>query len=183
MDRQQALLELSGRVSNKNLIRHSIAVESIMRAIASIFDEDIDLWGLTGLLHDIDYEKTLLNPEKRGRVGAEILENLGLDGTIVYAVKAHYDTHRIERRRKLDKALYAVDPLSELIFERMKSTPSKSINDINVKDIIESFYDNTFAQQIDRSKIMECEKIGLSLDRLIDISINAIINISDEIKL
>ncbi len=183
LDREQALLELSGRVSNKNLIIHSFAVESIMKALGSILDEDVELWSLTGLLHDIDFEKTLLAPEKRGKVGAEILENLGLDETIVYAVKAHNDIHGIDRRRKLDKALYATDPISELIFVYLESIPSKSINDINVKGVMEKFYDNTFAQQIDRSKILECEKIGLSLDRFVEISIDAIKDISDKIKL
>lgn len=154
-----------------------------MKTLAHFFDEDVDIWSTTGLLHDIDYEKTLLEPEKRGAVGAEILENLDFDGTIVYAVKAHYDVQGMERKRKLDKILYAVDSVSELIVECAKNTASGKLADLTLETVIEGFRDKSFADKVDRDKIKECEKVGLSLEKFLEVSLDSIKSIADQLEL
>ena len=112
MDREQAWIELRARVRNSNLVKHSLAVEAIMRKLASRLKGDAETWGIVGLLHDIDYERTVNEPEKHGLVGAEILENIGFDEEVIYAVRAHNPCHGIERKRKMDKTLYCADPVS-----------------------------------------------------------------------
>jgi putative nucleotidyltransferase with HDIG domain len=80
MDREQAFNELRARVKNPNLLKHSLAVEAIMRGLATVLRDNVEVWGLTGLLHDIDYERTASDPSRHSR--AEILENLGYDSEI-----------------------------------------------------------------------------------------------------
>src|SRR5690606_5457611 len=104
MEREQALKELKSRLKNENLIKHSLAVEAIMKDLAFYFKEDIDKWGLAGLLHDIDYDETADDPSRHSVVGAEILESLNVESSIIYAVKAHNEVHGMERKRKMDKA-------------------------------------------------------------------------------
>jgi len=126
MEREQALEELKARIENENLIKHSLAVEAIMKDLAFYFKEDIDKWGLAGLLHDIDCEKTAGDISKHSLVGAEILESLDIESSIIYAVKAHNDYHGIERKRKIDKALYCADPAAGLITAAALILPSKN---------------------------------------------------------
>jgi putative nucleotidyltransferase with HDIG domain len=99
MEREQALEELKGRLKSENIIKHSLLVEAIMKELAFYLKEDIDKWGMAGLLHDIDYDKTVGDPSKHGLVGSEILEALDVESSIVYAIKALNDYHGIERKR------------------------------------------------------------------------------------
>ncbi|MDP4093242.1 MAG: HDIG domain-containing protein [Bacillota bacterium] len=183
MDREQALTELKARVFNKNLLKHSYAVEAIMKALAVYFDEDVELWGLSGLLHDIDYEKTADQPEKHSAVGAEILESLGVDDSVVYAVKAHNSIHGIERKRKIDKALFAADPISGLITAAALILPSKKLSDVSTEFVVKRFSEKGFARGANRENIMECDKLGLSLEKFIEISLEAMKGISEELGL
>ncbi len=115
MTRDEALEELRLRLSDGHILRRSMAVEAIMKEFAVYFNADIQMWGLVGLLHDIDYEKTLDQPSKHGILGAEILENLDFDQAIVYSVKAHNDCNGVPRQRKMDKVLYLSDCIAEVI--------------------------------------------------------------------
>lgn len=93
MDREQAYRELTKRVKSPNLLKHMLAAEAVMRELARHFGEDEELWGLAGLLHDIDYDETKDDPRKHSLIGAEILEKLGLPAEVVYAVKVHNEAH------------------------------------------------------------------------------------------
>lgn len=183
MEREQALEELKGRLKNENLIKHSFAVEAIMKELAFYFKEDIDKWGIAGLLHDIDYDKTAGDPSKHSLVGAEILETLDVESSIVYAVKAHNDYHGIERKRKIDKALYCADPVSGLITAAALILPSKKLEDVTVEFIIKRINEKGFAKGANREQIKSCEQLGLSLEKFIEIALNAMKNISDDLGL
>lgn len=183
MERTQALEELKARLTNKNLIKHSLAVEAIMRDLAYYFKEDAEMWGLAGLLHDIDYDKTADNPSRHSILGAEILENLGVDETIVYAVKAHNDYHGIERKRKIDKALYSADPVSGLITAGALILPSKKLDNVTVDFILKRINEKSFARGANRDQIRKCEELGLSLEQFIEISLNAMQKIAVELGL
>ena len=112
MDKQKALQQVKENVKNKNLIKHMLAAEIVMRGLAVNFEEDADKWGLAGLLHDIDYDKTADDPFTHSKLGAEMLENYGYSEDIVYAVKVHNCAHGLERKSMMDKALYCADPLT-----------------------------------------------------------------------
>lgn len=183
MDRTQALEELKVRLTNKNLLKHSLAVEAIMRALAVHFKEDAEQWGLAGLLHDIDYDRTADDPSKHSIIGAQILEDIGVDDTIVYAVRAHNDCHGIERKRKIDKALYCADPVSGLITAGALILPSKKLADVTTGFIMKRFNEKAFARGANRAQIQKCEELNLGLEQFIEISLNAMKAISDELGL
>ena len=105
MDRESALALVKSRVKNKNLIKHMLATEAVMAALARKFNQDESLWALAGLLHDLDYDQTSDQPEQHGLVGARILEDKGLPAELVQAVKAHNPAVGVERKTLLDKAL------------------------------------------------------------------------------
>lgn len=183
MERSQALMELNMRIESKYLIKHSLAVEAIMRELASYFGEDENKWGLVGLLHNIDYDKTASELEKRGLVGADILETLGLDDEIVYAVKAHNEYHGIKRKRKIDKVLFAADPIAKLITDAALICPSKKLADVSVDFIMERFNERDFAPEADREQIIRCSEFGMALGQFADISLKALQKIAGELGL
>jgi putative nucleotidyltransferase with HDIG domain len=183
VEREQALIELKGRLSNENMIKHSLAVEAIMKELAEYFKEDIENWALAGLLHDIDYDKTKNDLSKHSILGAEILDNLEVDGSVVYAVKAHNSIHGIKRKRKMDKALYAADPVSGLITAAVLITKNKKLRDIDEEFVMKRFKEKGFARGANREQIKECEELGFKLVDFIKLSLDAMKKISDDLGL
>ena len=115
MNRKTAFEELSVRLENKGLIQNSLTVEAIMRKLAVYLQEDIELWGLAGLLHNIDQEMVDGDLQRKGLGGAEILEGLNVNPTIIYAIKAHNPELGVQRRRRIDKALFCAIALADLL--------------------------------------------------------------------
>jgi putative nucleotidyltransferase with HDIG domain len=183
MKRETALEELKCRVSNENLIKHSKAVEAIMKGLARHLKEDEDKWGLAGLLHDIDYERTINNPEKHGLVGARILEDMGVESSIVFAVKAHNDIVKLDRKRKMDKALYSADPLSGLIVAAALILPEKKLSKVDIQFIINRMDEKGFAKGANRDQIKSCTELELTLEEFIGIALDSMKVISDELGL
>ncbi|AUG58248.1 MAG TPA: HDIG domain-containing protein [Ruminiclostridium sp.] len=183
MEREQALKELKSRLKNENLIKHSLAVEAIMKDLAFYFKEDIDKWGLAGLLHDIDYDETADDPSRHSVVGAEILESLNVESSIIYAVKAHNEVHGMERKRKMDKALYCADPVSGLITASALILPSKKLEDVTVEFVLKRMNEKGFAKGANREQIKSCEELGLSVEEFVEIALNAMKKIADELGL
>lgn len=183
MDRNQGFEELKERLDNQNLFKHSLAVEAIMRELAVHFKDDVEQWGLAGLLHDIDYAQTADDPSRHSILGAEILQDLGVDETVIYAVKAHNDYHGIERRRKIDKALYCADPVSGLITAGALILPSKKLKDVTVEFLVKRFHEKSFAKGANRDQIKSCEELGLSLEQFIEIALRAMNGISMQLGL
>jgi len=174
MEREQALEELKGRLKSENLIRHSLAVEAIMRELAFYFKEDIDKWGIAGLLHDIDYDKTAGDPAKHGLVGAEILETLDVESSIVYAIKAHNDYHKIERKRKIDKALYCASPMAVVMSACTAALPSKKVEDLTVEFVMEKINEEGFINDTELKQIKSYENLGIALEEFVKLSIKAV---------
>ena len=127
MNRERALQLVNEKIKNPNLIKHSLAVEVCMRALARYFNEEEEKWALAGLLHDIDYEQTKDNPQEHSILGAKILENLGLEKEITEAVKAHNEMHGLPLQTRMAKALFALDPLTGLIVAATLVLPNRKI--------------------------------------------------------
>ncbi|HEX2947680.1 MAG TPA: HDIG domain-containing protein [Clostridia bacterium] len=180
MDRERALKELQARLTNDKFIRHSLAVEAIMRDLAALLRDNVELWGMTGLLHDIDYERTAGDPSKHSIIGAEILENLDFDPEIVYAVKAHNDLHGIGRKRKLDKALYCSDPASWMIEACAEGLSSKQLSDVTADFVLNNMNDSSFAAELDRGRINTCIDLGITLEEFIALSLDAMKKVLDQ---
>lgn len=183
MDREEALALLKEHLKNKNLIKHSLAVEAVMRELASHFGEDPGSWGLAGLMHDIDYEWTKDDMKKHSLEGARLLEKKGLPPDIVYAVKVHNHTHGLPRKSLMDKALYCTDPVTGLIVAGALIKKEKSLSAIDVPFLVNRFHEKSFARGANRETISTCADLGLTLEEFLSISLRAMQNISGEMGL
>ena len=183
MKREEAYAVLEENLHNKNLIKHCLAVEAVMRKLAGYFGEDEEIWGLAGLLHDIDYDKTAREPEQHSVLGAEMLAELGLDEKLIYAVKAHNAIHGLPRVRLIDKALYASDPLTGLIVAAALIHPDKKLSSIDVDFVLNRYGEKSFARGADREAIASCIEMGLELEEFVALSLAAMQEISKELGL
>jgi len=184
MDRQEALNLLKEKVQNQNLIKHSLALEAIMKALAKHFKEDEGKWGLTGLLHDIDYEETKDDPSRHSLIGAQFLQDLGLDKEVCQAIRVHNEAHGILPQTLMEKALYVADPLTGLIVAAVLVLPSKKIVDLKVESLMNRFEEKAFAKGASREIIKKCEEyLGLDLKDFSRIGLEAIENISTDLGL
>jgi putative nucleotidyltransferase with HDIG domain len=183
MTRDEALEELKIRLSDKDVLRHSLAVEAVMKEFARHYNADADIWGMAGLLHDIDHDKTVNNPSLHGIVGADILENLDIDGAIVYSVRAHNDCNDIPRKRKMDKVLVLAGFICELIIKCTLMFPDKKISEISTEFVIKKMHEKEFEQIVHKDKIKYLEELGFTIEEFITTTLMAIQGISQELAL
>jgi len=183
VNRTEALTVLKENLKNKNLFNHSLAVEAVMRRLAQYFGEDVEKWGLAGLLHDIDYDRTKDDPARHSIEGAEMLSELGLPEDVVYAVKAHNHHHGLPRRSLMDKALYAVDPLTGLIVAGALIKPEKKLSAIDVSFLINRFNEKSFARGANRETMKTCSEMGLSLEEFMGLGLEAMQEIAADLNL
>lgn len=158
---------------NDNLRKHMLAVEYAMRAYARRFDEDEELWGIVGLLHDFDYEQNPTIPE-HPLEGSKILRAEGWPRKVVDAILSHADYTGVPRTTRLHHALYAVDELTGLIVAVALVRPTKDIRDVKVKSVKKKWNSNNFAAGVDREHIEAgAEALGVTLDEHIRIVLEA----------
>ena len=183
MEREEALRLIKQEVKTKNLIKHMLAVEAVMRRLAEELGQDEELWALAGLLHDLDYDKTVDQPEQHGLLGAQILEGKGLPAELVRAVKAHNEMLGIERKTLLDKALYAADPVTGLLVAAALIHPQKKLAAIDLDFVLNRFKEKSFARGADRGQIETCSDLNLTLERFIVLSLEAMQSIAADLGL
>jgi len=166
------------------LIKHSLAVEAIMRALARRFGEDEGKWGLTGLLHDIDYEKTKDDPTQHSLVGARLLEDLEIDKDVCQAVKVHNEAHGILPETLMEKTLFVVDPLTGLIVAAALVLPSKKLADLTPENVLNRFKERAFARGANREIIKKSEEyLNLSLAEFVKIGLDSMQGIAGQLGL
>lgn len=180
MEREEAIKILNERLKNKNLIKHSLAVEICMRKLAEKFSQNKEKWAIAGLLHDLDYEETKDDFQMHGRKTAEILKDK-VDNEILDAIVAH--PGHIERKTLMAKALYCVDPVTGLIVASALITKEKKLSSIDMQFVLNRFKEKRFAAGADREQIKKCEELGLSLEEFISICLNAMKEISESLGL
>lgn len=183
MTREEAVKLLNEKVQNKNLIKHCLAVEVCMKEFAQYFNENVEMWGLAGLLHDVDYETTKDDLTQHSLVGAKILEDAGLDKEIVEAVKTHNEAHGIKPESLMAKVLLPVDPLTGLIIASVLVLPSKKIVEVTTENVLNRFKEKGFAKGANREIIAKCVDAGLSLEEFVKIGLNAMQKINIELGL
>jgi uncharacterized protein len=183
MNREEGLGLLQQHLTTENLMNHSLAVEAIMRGLAEHLHEDIEKFGLAGLLHDIDYDVTGHDPQRHSLLGAEILTEQGLDPEIVYAVKAHNEMHGLERKTLLDKTLWAADPVSGFITAAAMVRPDKSLAEVQLKSLKKRFKETAFARGASREQMQSCSQLGLELEQYLEIALHSMQKIAGEIGL
>lgn len=184
MKREKAEKLLREKIKNENLIKHSLAVEAAMRALARYFEKDIEKWGLCGLLHDIDYEKTKDRPELHSKLGAKMLREQGLDEEICRAVLTHNHVHGIEPESLMARAVYCVDPLTGLIVAATLVLPSKKIKELEVENVLNRFDEPRFAAGVNRETIKRCKPyLNLPLEEFVSIVLRSMQEISEKLGL
>ena len=166
--RSEALDLLNAWVPNENLRRHMLAVEAALRAYARHYGEDEDLWGLTGLLHDLDYEKHPdMDDHENGhpRTALRLFREKGWDPALIHAVEAHATFLGVPRTSKLDKALLACDELTGLIIACAYVRPDKAITSVKIKSVKKKWKDKAFTAAINRPENLEfIEDLGEPFD-------------------
>ncbi len=170
--RSAALALLHEYVDSESLRRHMYSVEAACRAYARKFEEDEELYALTGLLHDFDYEK---RPDAHPLPGAEILREQGYPEEMVHAILAH-NTPRsgVEPETLLDRTLYACDEVTGLITAAALVRPSRSVMDLEAKSVMKKFKDRAFAAGVDREDVRRgAELLGVDLKEHIQFVIEA----------
>ncbi len=183
MDRERAISLVKQKVKNKNLIKHMLATEAIMRKLAEHFGEEIDIWGLAGLVHDVDYDETLNTPELHGKLGAKMLDEVGADAQIIQAVLSHCPHYSKTRESRLEIALYASDPLSGLIVAAALIHPDKKLKSLNTAFVLKRFGEKWFAKGANRDQIKACQKIDIPLEQFIEIGLLAMQGIANDLGL
>lgn len=183
MKREEAYQLVKKNIKQRNLVKHCLAVEAVMKKLADHFGEDVERWGLAGLLHDIDYEKTADDPERHSLIGGDMLAEMGLDDEIVHAVRAHNGVHGIPRKTLMDKALYASDPLTGLIVASALILPDKKLSAIDADFVLNRFGEKNFARGADRDVIASCSEMDLELEQFIALALSAMQESSKELGL
>lgn len=182
--RESALELLKANVKNEKMIIHSLSSEAVMRALARRLGRDEEKWGIAGLLHDLDVEYTNAEPTVHGLKAAELLGDYSLDEDVMDAIMMHNEVaSRKERTEEFQHALAAGETITGLIYATTLVYPDKKIASINYKSVSKRMKQPAFAASVKRENIMECEKIGLSLDEFIQISVDAMREIHEDIGL
>lgn len=171
------------KVSNENLRKHMYAVSAIMEKLAEELDKDTELWAMVGLLHDIDYEETKDSPEEHARRSAEMLEGeLPEEG--LEAVRAHNFEHLdAEPEGDLDNALIAADAISGLIVATTLVMPNSTLEEVRVQSVLKKIDDPSFAKNIDRDRVLYCEKLGMTKEEFVEVSLEAMKKIHGKLGL
>lgn len=181
--REEAINFLNEKLKNINLQRHCFAVEAIMRGLAKHYGESEEIWGLTGLIHDIDYELTENESHRHGLVGAEWLQERGYPPEVVRAVKVHNWVHGLPLETRMERALVFADAMSGLIVAAALVTPSKKLTDLEADSVLKRFRQGAFARRVNREEILRCEAEGLPLPEFAELSIRALQGIADKLGL
>jgi len=181
--REEAYALLCEYTTSESLIKHALAVEAVMRAFARRYGEDEEVWGITGLLHDFDYERYPHSPDHPLR-GAEILRERGYPEEIVRAILGHADDTGVPRETLLAKVLYAVDELTGFIIACALVRPSRSLDDLPVASVLKKLKDKAFARGVDRALVFRgAQELGLELDELIAFIISTLRPIGERLGL
>jgi predicted hydrolase (HD superfamily) len=182
-DREAALKTLHQHVKSESLLRHALTVEAVMRYFAALYGEDAEYWGIVGLLHDIDFEEY---PERHCKMVRAILEPLGYSEETMRAIESHgYGiVSDVEPRHVMEKALFATDELTGLIFAAALMRPSRSVLDMELSSVKKKWKQKGFAAGVDRALIEQgAQMLGMDIDMLIGHTISAMRGVAEEIGL
>ena len=183
INRNQAWNLLCEYTQSESLRKHMLAVEACMRAYARKFGEDENKWGITGLLHDFDYEK-YPTPAEHPFVGNKILEERGYPEDVRRAILSHADYSGVKRESRMEKTLYACDEVSGFITASALVKPNKSLAEVEAKSVRKKMKDKAFARSVNRDDIINgAADLGVDLEEHIAFCIEAMKGIAAELGL
>lgn len=183
VNRESAWQLLCEYTQSESLRKHMLAVEACMRAYARKLGGDQDQWGITGLLHDFDYEK-YPTPQEHPFVGNKVLEERGYPEELRRAILSHADYSGVKRETPMEKALFACDELAGFITATALVKPSKSLAEVDAKSVRKKMKDKAFARSVSRDDIINgAADLGVDLDEHITFCIEAMKNVAGELGL
>jgi putative nucleotidyltransferase with HDIG domain len=181
MDRDEAHAFAHERCLKETTYRHLISVEGVMRSLARRFDEDPEVWGLTGLFHDLDQDHTGDDGAQHARLAAEWLREAGVDEPIVNGVLAHaYEEYRTDL---MSKAVVHADAVAGLLVAAALVRPEKATG-MKVSSVKKKLKEKSFAPGVNRDEVLGVEEsIGLPLDEFVAVSIEGLQEVAPQIEL
>lgn len=187
---EQAKKLLDENIKDEITKLHCIESEAIMRACAKYFGEDEEKWGIIGLLHDIDWDKTKDDIKNHTVLAVDILKDAGASEFLISAVLSHTygnetcgNNQDKKRSTKLEHCLVASETLTGLIVANALMQPDKKLASVKLSSLKKKFKNKSFARNCDRELIKECEKAGMELDAFLEIGLKALQDISDDLKM
>ena len=181
--REDALALLKTYNQSESLIKHAFAVEGVMRYMARKFGEDEDVWGVVGLIHDLDYEQF---PDQHCKKTEAILRENNWPEDLIRAVVSHGwgICSDVEPTTHMEKVLFAIDELTGLVATSALVRPTRSVMDMKAKSVKKKWKDKRFAAGVDRSIIQKgADMLGVELGDLITDTIMGMREVSDAIGL
>jgi putative nucleotidyltransferase with HDIG domain len=182
-NREQAFELLKKYNKTDSLVKHGLAVEAVMRHFAMLNNEDVEKWGIVGLLHDVDYE---MYPSEHCDKAKEILETEGYPEEYIHAVQSHGwgICNDVEPVHKMENILYTIDELTGLITANALMRPSKSVLDLEVKSVKKKFNQRSFAAGVNRDIVLlGSERMGMDISDILSETIKGMRSAAEEIGL
>jgi putative nucleotidyltransferase with HDIG domain len=181
--RDEAVALLHEWVASESLRRHMLAVEAAMRTYARHYDQDEDLWGLTGLLHDLDYERHPdMDDQEHGhpRTALRLFRQRAYPPELIHAVEAHATFLGVPRTSLLDKALLACDELTGLIQACAYVRPDRNLRNVELKSVLKKWKDKAFTAAIDRQENRHfIDELGVPFDEHVQRVLDAMKGVAD----
>ena len=183
ISRDEAIELLHTHIKADNMLKHCLASEAVLRAIARHLGENEDEYGLAGLLHDIDVEITNADPKTHGPYAEKLLKGKVSDAMLDAIVMHNEMATGLERSTQFQHALAAGETITGLITATTLVYPDKKLASVKSKSVTKRMKQKAFAASVKRENILECENIGIPIDEFAELSVNAMREISDELGL
>lgn len=181
--REEAWRLVTEYTESESLRAHMLAVEAAMRGYADLFGEDVEKWGMVGLLHDFDYEKHQ-GPNGHPFVGVQILDKQGYPREFRRAILSHADYTGVPRETRMEKALYAVDELTGFLIACARVRPDRSFDGLPVSSVKKKMKDKSFCAAVSREDLMAGAKdLGVPFDKHVQNVISFLVPVEEELGL
>lgn len=183
ISRDKAENILREKVKNKNMVKHCLAVEAVMKGLARTLNQDETAWGLIGLLHDIDSDIVGDDMNAHSLESGKIMRELNFSEELAQAVEAHNEAHGFPRISLAAKALYAADPVTGLIVASALVHPDRKISSLDLDFVLRRFNEKWFAKGADREQIRSISLLNISLEDFLSLSLKEMSGISETLGL
>lgn len=184
LTREKALGLLHHYIKNEKMIFHCLASEAVMRGLAQYLGRDEEKWAMAGLLHDLDVEVTNADPYVHGKETEVLLKDYDVPEDVLDAIRMHNEVSAgKERSNEFEHALAAGETITGLIFATTYVYPDRKLSSVKPKSVVKRMKEKMFAATVKRENIMECEKIGIPIEKFAELSIAFMMPIAGEIGL
>lgn len=184
ISREEALELVKAQNPEPHLVQHALASEAIMRALAAHFaesPENIEIWGITGLLHDLDFPQTRDTPEQHGLTSLALLEHVDVPDELRDAIAGHnFECNKRPCDTKLARSLRCAETVTGLIITAALVRPTR-FDGLGAQSLKKKMKDKAFAASVNRERIRDCESIGLELGEFLDLGVAALAPIAAQI--